>query len=57
MLMGVLLNLLNELGGKDKILSGFPIVFDKFNRSKNASFYLSNDSKITFYSRFLHQLV
>ena len=51
----VLLNLLNELGGKsDKmrglstILSLFHNMFDKFNKtSTNVRFYLSHDNKIT----------
>ena len=48
----VLLNLLNELGKKIRcealpsILSVFP---NEFNKSTNARFYLSYDTRITFY--------
>ena len=56
----VLLNLLNELGKRDKmrglpsILSLFRNEFNKFNntRARNVRFYLSYDIKITLKSRF-----
>ena len=59
----VLLNLLNELGEKDKIrgfaehLIGFPptsLINSIIHGSTNASFYLSYDTKIAFYEQILH---
>ena len=52
----VLLNLLNELGKRDK-MQGLPrflsLFCNEFNKSTNARFYLSYDIKITLKSHFL----
>ena len=61
----VLLNLLNELGKRDKmrglpsILSLFRKEFNKFNNTKgtNVRFYLSYDIKITLKSNFCRKNV
>ena len=61
----VLLNLLNELGKRDKmrglpsILSIFRNKFNKFNKNKstNVRFYLSYDIKITLKSHFCRKNV
>ena len=59
----VLLNLLNELGKRNKmrglpsILSLFRIKFNNFNKTgaRNVRFYLSYVIKITLKSHFLHK--
>ena len=52
----VLLNLLNELGKRDK-MRGLPSILSLFRKSMNVRFYLSYDIKISLKSYFCRKNV